>query len=421
MTISVTQKAIALGLLIAVGYLLKGKFPDPSSVKTLRTLILNVALPATIFLSTLSINTDLNLALLPSFAIAINLVLIIVGFGLTRWFMRDNRPPQVRALALLFPSLAPGLTVYPFIEQFLGRDGLAWAALADVGNKLFVLVGLYTLAFVWYQRSQTEQSKTAQQSAPKSSKSSAQWLNVVRFLVTEPVNIAIVAGLGLAFFQVTPEALPPAVFSAINSLAACATPLILIYIGLSLNLKSLQLGKTLAILLARSGVGFLISAAAIALLQPTEPEALMLFVALPQASCSLWPLLHATTINQQAAQQSSTQISGNSSTVSDSFFDVEFATALLALSFPFSISVLMIVFSNGMRFTQPLNLGLAGLAGLVGCAIAWGYCCLPIRIRLPLQMRVSRQHRYGFKLQWCSLVESITPLSASQSRSGPTK
>lgn len=417
MTISVTQKAIALGLLIAIGYLLKSKFPDPSSVKTLRTLILNVALPATIFLSTLSIDTDLNLALLPSFAIAINLVLIIVGFGLTRWFMRDNRPSQVRALALLFPSLAPGLTVYPFIEQFLGRDGLAWAALADVGNKLFVLVGLYTLAFVWYQRSQADQPKIAHRSAQKSS----QWLDIVRFLATEPVNIAIVAGLGLAFFHVTPEALPPAIFSAINSLAACATPLILIYIGLSLNLKSLQFGKTLAILLARSGVGFLISAVAIALLQPTEPEALMLFVALPQASCSLWPLLHATTINQQAAQQSPTQTSDHSSTASDSFFDVEFATALLALSFPFSISVLMIVFSNGMRFTQPLNLGLAGLVSLAGCAIAWFYCCLPIRIRLPLQMRVSRQHRYGFQLQWCSLVEFIAPLSASQSRPGQTK
>lgn len=423
MAVSVTQKAIALGLLIAIGYVLKGKFPDPSSVKTLRTLILNVALPATIFLSTLSIDTDLNLALLPSFAIAINLVLIIVGFGLTYLFMRDNSPPQVRALALLFPSLAPGLTVYPFIEQFLGREGLAWAALADVGNKLFVLVGLYTLAFIWYQRSQSAQVQSATRSVPQSS----QWLNVVRFLVTEPVNIAIVAGLGLAFFHVTPDALPPAIFSAVNSVAACATPLILIYIGLSLNLKSLQLGKTLAILLARSGVGFLISAAAIALLRPTEPEALMLFVALPQASCSLWPLLHATTINLQAMAQpvstaptvasvASVKLS-DSGTSSDPFFDVEFATALLALSFPFSISVLMLVFSNGKLFTQPLNLSLAGLAGLLGCAIAWLYYCLPIRIRLPFKMCVSRQHRYGFTLQWCSLVESVTPMSASRSRS----
>lgn len=435
MTVSVTQKAIALGLLIAIGYVLKGKFPDPSSVKTLRTLILNVALPATIFLSTLSIDTDLNLALLPSFAIAINLVLIIVGFGLTYLFMRDNSPPQVRALALLFPSLAPGLTVYPFIEQFLGRDGLAWAALADVGNKLFVLVGLYTLAFVWYQRSQSAQMQAATRSAPQSLPRSAQWLNIVRFLVTEPVNIAIVAGLGLAFFHVTPDALPPAVFSAVNSVAACATPLILIYIGLSLNLKSLQLGKTLAILLARSGVGFLISAAAIALLRPTEPEALMLFVALPQASCSLWPLLHATTINLQAvapqapptSSVTSTVVSGESVQSTDSgnssepFFDVEFATALLALSFPFSISVLMLVFSNGMRFTHPLSLGLAGLAGLLGCAIAGFYCCLPIRIRFPFKMCVNRQHRYGFTLQWCNLVEFVAPISASQSTSGQTK
>lgn len=382
MTISVAHKAIALGLLIAIGYALKRKFPDPNSIKTLRSLILNVALPATIFLSTLSIDTDLNLALLPSFAIAINLTLLIVGFGLVYGLMGENSRPQVRTLALLFPSLAPGLTLYPFIEQFLGRDGLAWAALADVGNKLFVLVGLYILALVWYQRSQIDPDQAGQpHQAPKKS---AQCVEILRFLVTEPVNVAIVAGLGLAYFHVTPESLPPAIFSAIDRLANCSTPLILIYIGLSLKLRSPQLGKTLMILLVRSGVGFLISATAIALLKPTEPEALMLFVALPQASFSLLPLLHAATINQQAAQAQpdpADPFDERPDSASTPFFDTDFATTLLARSFLFSISIFMLVFSSGTHFAQPFSLGLAGLGAFAACAIALGCCRLPIRIQ----------------------------------------
>ncbi|MGP1382210.1 MAG: AEC family transporter [Thainema sp.] len=382
MSISVAHKAIALGLLIAIGYALKRKFPDPNSIKTLRSLILNVALPATIFLSTLSIDTDLNLALLPSFAIAINLTLLIVGFGLVYGLMGENSRPQVRTLALLFPSLAPGLTLYPFIEQFFGRDGLAWAALADVGNKLFVLVGLYILALVWYQRSQLDPDQAGQ--PHQTPKKSAQCVEILRFLVTEPVNVAIVAGLGLACFHVTPASLPPAMFSAIDRLADCSTPLILIYIGLSLKLRSPQLGKTLMILLVRSGVGFLISATAIALVRPTEPEALMLFVALPQASFSLLPLLHAATINQQAAQAQSDpadpfdDLDDLSDSASTPFFDTDFATALLARSFLFSISIFMLVFSSGTHFAQPFSLGLAGLGAFAACAIGQGWRYLPL-------------------------------------------
>ena len=357
---SVLSKAIALILLIAVGYALKRKFADASSVSTLRTLILTVALPATIFLSTIDIDTQLNLVLLPSFALGVNLSLMLVGVAVAKLLWRSHQTPKARALMLLFPSLAPGLTVYPFIEQFLGRSGLAWVALADMGNKLFVLVGLYALAMYWCQRElgELQSSESALQPRRRRKFGLAELKTIARFLVTEPVNGAIVVGLLLAGLGIGTKELPLAVVDCIQKLALCSTPLILVYVGVSLNLKKLQFGTLLLVLGVRAGVGFLISAAAIVLLKPQSVEAIALFVSLPQASCSLWPLLHATAINQR-------QSSGAP------FFDVDFATALLALSFPFSILVLLVVFGSGDFFYSPIHSSLTGSALLGLCGLLW--------------------------------------------------
>jgi malate permease and related proteins len=362
MSQSVLSKAIALILLIAVGYALKRKFADPSSVTTLRALILTVALPATIFLSTIDIDTQLNLVLLPSFALGVNLSLMLVGIGLAQLLWRSHQTPKARSLMLLFPSLAPGLTVYPFIEQFLGRSGLAWVALADMGNKLFVLVGLYALAMYWCQR-QTDQGQSSASGLGKPQRRGfglKELKTIGRFLVTEPVNGAIVLGLVLAGLGIGTKELPLAVVDCIQKLALCSTPLILVYVGVSLKLRKLQFGTLLLVLVARAGVGFLISAAAIVLLKPQTPEAIALFISLPQASCSLWPLLHATAINQRTQSHSTTP-----------FFDVDFATALLALSFPFSILVLLLIFGSGDFFYSPTHSTLVGTALLGLFGLLW--------------------------------------------------
>lgn len=374
MTDSVLQKAIALILLIVAGYLLKPKFKDPASIAAVRNFILNAALPATIFLSTIEIDTQLDLVVLPSFALVINLAFMVMGCFVAWLLMRDAEKAKTRAMILLFPSLAPGLTVYPFIEQFLGRQGLAWAALADMGNKLFVLIGLYSLAIYWYQQSAAQNPQTSVK---------FQWKSIAIFLLTEPVNIAIVLGFLIAFWHVN-GFLPLALTDAIQKLALCATPLILFYVGISFNPKAFQFGTLLMVLLARTGVGFLISAATIVLLKPTSVEALTLFVALPQASCSLWPLLHATKINTQR----SLAVTSNPADARPLFFDTEFATSLLAMSFPFSILVLLIVFSSGQFFQTPMHLGLAGVSCLSAFGLLLGLNYLPVRFQNPFDVKI---------------------------------
>lgn len=399
MTDSVLQKAIALILLIIAGYLLKPKFKDPASVGAVRNFILNAALPATIFLSTIEIDTKLDLVVLPSFALAINLAFMVMGCVVAWLLMRDAEKAKTRAMILLFPSLAPGLTVYPFIEQFLGRQGLAWAALADMGNKLFVLIGLYALAIYWYQ-----------QSAAKNPQASVkfQWKSIAIFLLTEPVNIAIILGFLIAFWNAS-GFLPLAVTDAIQKLALCATPLILFYVGISFNPKAFQFGTLLMVLLARTGVGFLISAATIALLKPTSVEALTLFVALPQASCSLWPLLHATKINTQRSLAGA----GTASDTPPIFFDTDFATSLLAMSFPFSILILLIIFSSGQFFQSSTHLGLMGAICLGAFGVLLGLNYLPVRLQNPIELRIQVKNPLVRKPQKLKLLDSSPTLTTN--------
>jgi hypothetical protein len=366
MTHSVIQKAIALLLLIGVGYLLKHKFNTDASVGAIRAFILNAALPATIFLSTIEIDTSLDLVLLPSFALAVNISLMIIGCGLAYLLIPRTQKPKRRALILLFPSLAPGLTVYPFVEQFLGSQGLAWAALADMGNKFFVLIGLYVLAIIWYQ-------KTARRF---DSQLKPQWQQIGMFLLNEPVNIAIVTGVVFTAFHLSPVSLPLALFDTIQKLSVCATPLILFYVGISLKLESLQFGTILMVLLARAGVGFLLSGGAIALLHPAS-EVAMLLIALPQASCSLWSLLHASRINQQDLR------------ADHLFFDTEFATALLAMSFPFSIFMLLIVFSGSTFFNSSIHLAWVGSAFLGVFSVVFLLKQLPIGLQTLVAASIS--------------------------------
>lgn len=329
--------------------MLRRKFADPIAGSTIRSLVLNVTLPATIFLSTLDINTNLDLIFIPVFAIFVNFYLMLVGFILTNFTISSEEKAKARMLILLFPSLAPGLTVYPFVGEFLGRQSLALVALADIGNKIFILIGLYVLAVYWYSQSASVNKKT---------QNSLQLIAIVKLLISEPVNLAIILGLSLAVFSFSSIGLMVAARDAIQKFADCSTPLILLFVGISLKLKGFPIQNIFMILLARSGTALLFSAGAITLLDiASSRETVALAVTLPQSACSLWPLLHAIKINNREEMPEIEEC-----TISNQkLFDTDFAIGLLAVSFPFSICVILALFSSGeFFFASPTHVGILG-------------------------------------------------------------
>ena len=339
------QKVIPLLLLIVVGYLLRGKFQQPAAGGAIKNLIINAALPATIFLSVINIDTKLGLFALPALALVLNFYLLFIGLLVAPFVIKPEEKARFFSFILMFPALAPGLTAYPFIEEFLGSKSLAWAALADVGNKLFILVGLYALALYWYQKVSSASPNYSEQ---------LKMLGLVFF--GEPANAAIILAFLLMGFNLTVDDLPKPLFEIIPKLAACTTPLILFFVGISFNPKTFNLKTVLSVLFVRAGAGFWFSAGAIAFLKP-DPTTTALAVILPQSGCSMWPFLHATQMN--ARRQPSSE---KDKPPTPQIFDTEFALGLLTISIPFSICVNLIVCSSRNFLSLPLNLGLVGTA-----------------------------------------------------------
>lgn len=338
------QKVIPLLLLIGIGYLLKGKFQQPAAGGAIKNLIINAALPATVFLSIIDIDKKLGLFSLPALALILNFYLLFIGFLVARLVIEPEEKAQIRSLILMFPSLAPGITAYPFIEEFLGRKSIAFAALADVGNKVFILVGLCAVAMYWHQRVSSYSPNYSSQ------------LKTIGFvLMGEPANAAIILGFLLLTFNLTVDDLPQPIFEVISKLAACTTPLILFFVGISFNSNSFKLQTVLSILFARSGAGFWFSAGAIALLKP-DSITTTLAVILPQAGCSLWPFLYASQMNARGQPSLEKEKPPNPPT-----FDTEFALGILTTSIPFSICVILSVCSFRELLNSPLHLVIVGL------------------------------------------------------------
>lgn len=324
-------------------------------MKALRSVILSVALPATVFLSTLDVSVKLDLLIFPLYALAINLFFLLIGYLLVRFQFIQLEVSKQRMFVLLFPSLAPGLSVYPFLEQFNGRASLAWAAISDVGNKLFVLFGLLVLAYAWCQKVAAQQTGTSEKVGLRASDSRSLGLT----LLCEPINAALIISLCLAKANFHSHHLPPSLLDALQKLAAITTPLILIFIGLSIKSKSIELVRVLLVLAVRANLGLIVSILAIFWMHPTSPDVIMLLVAMPQASCSLWPLLHAFQINEHKA-------------VKETLFDTEFGANLIAISFPFSCLVLLIAFCCGHWF---MNLSHADIETVLSIVLTLSVVC----------------------------------------------
>jgi len=281
------ERTLALLLLIGVGLLLRKKLPAGESTKGLKTLILAVALPATIFLALLKLEVKPHLLVLPGLALLANLSLLgLGGWLLRRWHVPSAR---LRTLLLLFGSLAPGLSCFPFVAEYLGEESLALVALADVGNKVFVLILLYLLAMRWHHGRRTEFPVSRQNRLHR----------LLKALWQEPVSLVIVSALLLLSFGLDLTALPGFVQQAIGRLGGTMTPLVMVFIGLAIKLRKGDFPLIAQMLLLRAGLGFGLSAVALSLLPALPEDWLLLVVAFPQSACSFWPFAHMSAVDQQ--------------------------------------------------------------------------------------------------------------------------
>ena len=332
------EKTVVFLLFIFLGVLLKAKFKSPEEVNGIKKIILNLALPATIFIALLGIEVEAHLVFLPLLALALNVLLFLVlPFLLLLTGIKKNTPTY-RTARLLVASLAPGLSCFPFVLEFLGDTYLAKAAMADLGNKVFVLILLYLIAMRWYYAGQQRSLKTEK----------GKMLSLLKTLVTEPVNLFIAAALLLLLFGQNMASLPFVIGETLSKLSLMMTPLVLLFIGLAVKIKRRQFFQIFTLLCMRAGLVFVLSGVFVTISGLHIQNDILLVLAFGLSACSFWPYAHICLVDHLEIEKKVKT------------FDNGYAICILALSFPFSTLLILGVLNSGALFINPTNIFVVG-------------------------------------------------------------
>lgn len=345
-------KTISLLLLIVIGYFFQKRIRGKEQSEGIKTLILSLALPATILIALLQINFQSDLMIIPVMSLAFNILMYLLIDKLPLQPIFNIPINQYRTLIMLIPSLAPGLSCFPFIMEYSGQGPLAMAALADVGNKIFVLIISYTIAMKWFYEVNKEHSGS------RKSKTK----DLVMSMVNEPVNIVIVVAIIMLSFGLTYDSFPKALSLSIDRLSIMMTPLVLLFIGLSMRLTWAQVKTILSFLFFRSGIAFAMSGAVLYFFPVSDVPTMLLIIVFPQSACSFWPYAHMAAVGQIE-----NKLPGDRR---EKTFDQDFAMNVLACSMPFSVILIMVIYASGDFFarTAPIFMS-AGIFLLMAAAI----------------------------------------------------
>ncbi|WP_147676685.1 AEC family transporter [Algibacter pacificus] len=330
------NKPISFLLFVAIGLLLRKKISAGDETNGLKSLILSIILPATIFIALLKIKIDSNLILFPALALGLNLLLLALSPLLLLIIGIDENSPSGRSAKLLIPSLAPGLSCFPFILEFLGDTALANAAMADLGNKFFVLFLLYLLAVKWhYKKANT--TKMPLKSRLKS---------LLLTLLYEPVNLFIFVALILVSFNISLDSLPSFLGSTLSRLSAIMTPLVLIFIGLAVKLKKKQFFEIFSLLILRAAFTLLLVSIVVFSFDLVVKNDILVLIAFSLSACSFWPYAHISGIDFKERKREE----------QDKTFNANFAISILALSLPISVLLVLGILTANTVFVSVPNL-----------------------------------------------------------------
>jgi predicted permease len=326
------ETTLSLLTLIALGFLFQSKIKSKEHREGIRLIILSLALPATIFIALLKVKFSVELILVPVLAFVFNVFVYFILLKLPLRSFFNIKEDQYRTLLLLIPSLAPGLSCFPFILEFSGEAAVATAALADLGNKGFVLIVAYVLAMRWYFR-QHDEAGTRRKVNLK---------DVLKSLINEPVNLVIILAIIMLSLGLNYDSFPGFIKQSIDKVSLMMTPLVLLFIGLSAKLSWNQVKTIFSFLLLRSSIAFLMSGILLLILPVSDPALTLLIVVFPQSACSFWPYSHMSVVYAMEMKDAK----------KNSVFDLDFGMNVLACSMPFSVVLILLIYMSGSFFAS---------------------------------------------------------------------
>ena len=342
------EKTISFFILIVIGILFRAKVKNKEQTDTIKTLILSIALPAVIFSALLNIDLSSSLIYPPLLVLSLNFILFLSVRWMLPAIMGKIPEADKRTLMLMLPSLAPYLSCFPFLSEFSDDTIIGLAAIADTGNKMFILIFLYFLAMYWAYGRQIFGKKET-----KSNK------NKLVDTLLQPINLSILIALAASLLGIELETIPVYFQESLTYLRNLLTPTIMIFIGLAVKVKGKQLKSILGLLLWRSAIAFALSAMAIGLFNFNSIATVLLVVAFPQSSCSFIPYAQISILSNRKDKH-------------QGLFNPALALSILAISLPFSALTIVWIYSSADFFTSPLHLiGASVVAFVTSSILLW--------------------------------------------------
>ena len=231
-TIQIINRVLPILLLLSIGYWIRVKnFLSPPTIEDLRKFVVNITLPAVIFISFLEI--ELKSAYFVIFGFMF--LLCILLFFLGRW-LKNLLNIQYEYFPYLITGFEYGMLAISLFGSAYGLSKIGYIAIVDLGHEIFIWFIFLPLLLI---------KRDGSQSLAK----------IGRSFISSPVVIAIIAslilnvsGTAVALYELP---VTGAIMSILESLGNLTIPLILIIIGHGIKLDQHGLRDSLQIVAIR--------------------------------------------------------------------------------------------------------------------------------------------------------------------------
>ena len=234
-TIQIINRVLPILLLLTLGYWIRSKaFLLPSTIEDLRKFVVNISLPAVLFISFLDIELKSTYVAIFGFTFLLSVFLLLLGKWIKAQFnIRSEYFP------FLLTGFEYGMLGISLFGSAYGMSKIGYIAIVDLGHEIFIW--FLFLPLLLMKRDGNESLA-----------------GIARSFITSPVVIAIIASITLNLLG-TAAALyelpiTGAFMSAFQFLGNLTVPLILVIIGCGIKFDGHGLYDALRIVLLRLGM-----------------------------------------------------------------------------------------------------------------------------------------------------------------------
>lgn len=241
--IEIILKILPIIVLFGAGAVMrKIRFFKPETVAELKKLVVNITLPALLFLAFASMRLEPSHLIIIGAIFAVCVLMLLVGRPLSR--LVGVRTPY---FAMLLAGFETGMLGYAVFTSVFGLEHIDKLAIIDLGQVLFVFFVLVTVLIRIRGGAQSSR-------------------DVLKLFVTSPVIISIFAGIAVSLINMAVPLMENPAWETLSSLftlvGRITTPVIAIVIGFELSFGGSGIMRTVKTILVRYA---LLAAAAVLL------------------------------------------------------------------------------------------------------------------------------------------------------------